>query len=345
MAGIGNDAELEPLGYPAHPRMSELERFGSTYLNFHGLSMRLDTSSTELLEYCQSLFQRQLSRCSIRPSGVLRLSLVDTPAFVSPSPPATIVYRRHDMACTADGAIFWIELRGKGVFVIDQQALTVMGQVSPDLLADANMLDRLLVASLAFLLRDRGVFPIHAFAAAWRNQALLLAGGSGSGKTTAGLALLRAGWGFLANDLSLICDAGQDIEVLACPQRIHVTAGTVSLFPELSVVAGSGQGKAGFRIEEVFPNACVDRAPARSLLFVRVGGDQPTQLRRLTARDALLALLPQSFAPWDRKRAAAHLALLGRLAETTAPHQLELGPDLDRIPLLLAGMLEEQSPT
>jgi len=159
------------------------------------------------------------------------------------------------------------------------------------------------------------------------------------------LALLQARWGFLANDLTLLCETGAGIDVLCCPQRIHVTAETASFFPELRALASPRQGKAGFRVEDIYPGAAVDRAPARGLLFAQVNKDQPTRLRQLSAQEALVALLPQSFAPWDRERAPAQLALLGQLVETIPPYRIELGTDLDRLPGLLAGLIEETPDT
>ena len=305
--------------------------------------MRLSTSSAELLDYCQSLFHRHLSLCQERPAGVLRLSLVDAPTLTPPAPPsASVVYQRRDIACTADGDLIRIELNGKGAFVIDRKTATVSGQISQALLADENLLDRLVVASLAFLLRERGIFPIHAFSAVWNGFALLLVGKSGSGKTTAGLALLQAGWGFLANDLALLSETVEGIDVLCCPQRIHVTAETASFFPELHALASPRPGKAGFRVEDIYPDALVDHAPARGLLFVQFSRDQPTQLRPISAQEALVALLPQSFAPWHRAQAAAHLALLGRLVETLPTCRLDLGASLDRLPALLADLVGEK---
>jgi hypothetical protein len=238
------------------------------------------------------------------------------------------VRQLRGIVCTADQQRLFLNFDGKGAFVIDRLAHTITGEVTHLLLTEQHLLDRLLVGSLALLLREWRIFPIHGFSAAWNGQAALLVGGSGSGKTTAGLALVRRRWGFLANDLSLLCETEEGLRLLSCPERIHATVETALFFPELDLLADNDEDKVGFHVDDVYADALVDRAAVRWLLFPQIKGAGSTQITPLSASEALVALLPHSMACWDRSMASNHLSVLERLVKVTPAYQLELGQDV-----------------
>lgn len=339
-AGRHSPEQSESLGADQPPHhaatLSGGDRTEPLCLNLHGIPIELRVSPAGLLAHCQSLFHRYISPCQRQAGIIIRLALVDA---LSPLPAlpvsGTVVRQVPGLVCTADRQSLFLQLDGKGSFVIDRLTRTITGQVTPELLAEQHLLDRLLVGSLALLLREWSIFPVHGFSATRDGQAALLVGGSGCGKTTAGLALLRSGWGFLANDLPLLHETGQGLHVLSCPERVHSTVETASRFPELQSLAGAGVGKFGFHVEDVYPDALADRAVARWLLFPRVREGRPTRMRPMTAPEALIALLPHSLATWDRSKVAAHFSLLERLAKTTLAYQLDLGSGIEEWASLL----------
>ena len=80
-------------------------------------------------------------------------------------------------------------------------------------------------------LYDEGLLAIHAGAIVHRERALVLAGPSGCGKTTLTLALVRAGHGFLSDELAVLDPAART--VLPYPRSAHVRPLTLDLIPEL----------------------------------------------------------------------------------------------------------------
>lgn len=311
----------------------------SAWLGLHGITVELRASPASLLAYCQSLFQLYMSPLPRRARIVLQLELVESPSTLLPPPTATTVLRQlRGIVCTADRQRLFLEFDGKGAFVIDRLTRTITGQITPELMTEQHLLDRLLVGSLALLLRQWSIFAVHGFAAARNGQAALLVGQSGSGKTTAGLALVRTGWRFLANDLCLLREMDRKLQVLSCPERVHVTPETASLFPELQALAATEEGKSGFHVEDLYPNAPIDQAVVQWLLFPQVREGQPTRMHPMTAPEALLALLPHSMATWDKSSASAHFSLLERLAKTTPAYHLDLGTDFEEWGSLLADL-------
>lgn len=308
-------------------------------LNLHGMSVECRISCASLLAHCRSLFRRHESPCHRRHGVVLQLDVVDAaPRCLAPPDSIVVLDQPPRLVGRADQHRLFLDLRGKGALVVDRSQRSITGQVTPELLEDRNLLDRLLVGSLALLLREWGFFPVHGFAAARDDQAALLAGESGSGKTTAGLALVRSGWGFLANDLCLLREMDRKLHALSCPERVHITPETASLLPELQALAAIEEGKSGFHVEDVYPNAPIDQAVVKWLLFPRIRPGQPTRMHPMTATEALLALLPHSMATWDRSSASAHFSLLERLAKTTPAYQLDLGTDFEGWGSLLADL-------
>ncbi len=81
------------------------------------------------------------------------------------------------------------------------------------------------------VLKRRGIYGVHAAGVAHGDRGILLAGGTGAGKTTLALTLVQAGFDFLGDDMLFLSgDAGGPL-VLAFPDELDVSDTTVSFFP------------------------------------------------------------------------------------------------------------------
>jgi hypothetical protein len=191
-----------------------------------------------------------------------------------------------------------------------------------------------LTVAAAALLGRLGRTLVHAAAVALPERAAwLLVGGTRSGKTTACVSLIRAGWDFLADDQVVLGAGASPVDVEGWPRPFNLDVGDAVRTPR-------GVRR---RIEaEAFgPGRLRRRAPLAGLLFPRVEPDAPTSCVRLEAGTVLAALLPHS--PWlltDPASAPAVLALLRHAADLPA-FSLRLGIDGYRDPLRLSRVVAE----
>lgn len=219
--------------------------------------------------------------------------------------------------------------------------------LSPLGLDTYSVLEDMLIIGLAPLLRRRGLFTIHAFAAARNDQAVLLVGGMGAGKTTTGISLLRAGWSLLSNDSPLLSLQDDHLIVAAYPGLLSAHDDSLGWFPEL---AGILQGPAAthehtrlkrmFAAEQVYPNVWTGSARPAAICFPEViPGLAASYLEPVSGRQALVTIIPQSIENWDRPLVGQHLDVLGRLVEVAPAYRLCLAPDVAALPGLLGGLV------
>ncbi|HEX6106795.1 MAG TPA: hypothetical protein VFZ26_14500 [Gemmatimonadales bacterium] len=202
----------------------------------------------------------------------------------------------------------------------------------------------LLTVSLMEMLKRRGAYALHAAALARRGTAVLFAGASGSGKTTLALALARAGFDFLGDDLAFLAPGEAGLKVLAFPDQIDVTAETAGLLPELAPFLGRkaipGREKRGVFIEELYPVAvCAEAAPGL-LVLPSVSPDGRTRVGPLAPADAFLELAPNVLLT-DRDSSQAHLDALARLVDWSRCYRLETGRDLEAVAETLGALVPD----
>lgn len=80
----------------------------------------------------------------------------------------------------------------------------------------------------------RYVTPVHAGCVALDGRGVLLCGDSGAGKTTLSYACARAGWGYVADDASLLLNGGERRMVMGDCHRVRFRPSAAELFPEIA---------------------------------------------------------------------------------------------------------------
>jgi hypothetical protein len=184
------------------------------------------------------------------------------------------------------------------------------------------------LSTLAWLLRERGRFALHASAVARHGDGLLIAGESGSGKSTTALSLIQAGWDWLADDVALL-------ESGATPS-LHGFGRGFSFHPALAerLTGLCGEPVADKRfaaIDGLFAGRRVPTCRPVAVLLPRVTGDAQSRLERASPAEALLALLPASgfiLARGAPRRAQAHLRALTDLVRAVPAYRLHAGRDI-----------------
>lgn len=201
--------------------------------------------------------------------------------------------------------------------------------------------------NLAFreVLKRRGYHSLHAAGLCLRGKGLLLAGASGAGKSTLTLALLRAGFGFMGDDTLFLRQTGDGVRALAFPEEIDVTDDTVRLFPELRPLLAQPKPapwpKRQVWAEETYGVDFVPECTPAVLVVPRVAHTQQSVLTPLRQNDALLELAPNVLLT-DPRASQAHFDALGELVRQCQCYRLDTGRDLDAVPALLRGLLDER---
>jgi hypothetical protein len=175
-------------------------------------------------------------------------------------------------------------------------------------------------------LKRLGMFSIHASGVCHEGKGLLLAGASGSGKTTLAIALLRAGFGFLGDDMLFLRSGPEGIRALSFPDETDVTPETFGMFPELREGAASratpGRLKMAVRAEAIYRAAVAEECEPTVLVFPRVVRGARPVLRPIGAAEALLELSSNVLLT-DKRASQAHLDILGRLARQAFCYRID----------------------
>ncbi|MBY0274941.1 hypothetical protein K2Z84_06350, partial [Candidatus Binatia bacterium] len=151
-----------------------------------------------------------------------------------------------------------------------------------------------LLPILSWALAERGCAVVHAAAVATGAGALLIGGRSGTGKSTASLACLAAGLGFVGDDMCVI-EPGEPplVHSLYCSGKLDPA--DTRRFPTLApaLVEGSGPWweKSVYLFDAHLAQRIVRRAPLAGVVIPRRDLAPPV---RLAPRQAFLAMAPNT---------------------------------------------------
>lgn len=200
---------------------------------------------------------------------------------------------------------------------------------------------------LHWWLRRRGIQFMHAGAVAREDKGLLLVGRGGSGKSTAALACLLAGFDFLGDDYvgarpsprpeAFNLYGSAKLEVGHLDARFGRLAGAV--FGRTGV---PDNDKAILLLPERFGPSVCPRAELVAMVIPRITRTHGSSLRPATTPAALRALVPSTCRQLTamRKRDFDAMAELGR---TLPAYTLEMGEEIDLVPELLAGLFDRSA--
>jgi hypothetical protein len=236
-----------------------------------------------------------------------------------------------------EGSVATARLPRFGQIRIDLTSGVSVGWLLPAAVSNHAAFEDLVAISLSPHLRRRGRFLVHAFAGELNGRAVLLVGPIGSGKTTAGVTLLAAGWRLLANDSPIVVRGG---DVLSYPGPIAITRDTVARVGlPIDTDHVTTDEKLLIDPDVIWPGVRVDRAAVGAIVLIGVGDHEDHRLDYLTPSEALLGLLPHSVEQWDRETIPEHLKALRELVEAAPGWRLSFGSRVDALPALLAAKI------
>ena len=313
------------------------------------LVLALETDSTRIRDEWRQHFSSFLLRPDTagaegEPDLVLQFSLSpNLPAL----PPFVPTYRQPDLSVYPLGDAFLIDLARLGQLRVEPAERRVLGWIAPAALDVYGAFEDINAIALGPLLRRRRLALMHAFAAAWQGQGVLLAGENASGKTTSGLALLAAGWRLLSNDVALLGEAAGQVRAYAFPGSLSVHPESLRRVPALRRLADDPTlaprpgWKLVLRPEELFPQSWLEQAPVRAVCLLSLArGAREHLLEPLTPALAFGRLLPHSIDRWDEEWLGAEMDLLFALARQAPVYALNLGTDVPALPDLLQKLVQ-----
>jgi hypothetical protein len=253
---------------------------------------------------------------------------------------------RADVSVSADGR--WVvQRRSHAVVGHDRARGAVVGWFGGVARLPLYDRGRPLHPQILLANQDRGAPPLHAALVARGGRGALLVGEGGSGKTTASLACLLAGFDFLGDDyVSLLRDDRGRFVGHGVYSSTHVDPVHLRRFPELYARAvlpsWEGEDKAVVFLRDVADRVAgcgrlLRESPIDALFLPSVRGDA-TRVVPATAAEAGLRLVQGGLALAPHA-GAGRMAELFELAAAVPAFRLDLGPDLAAIPMAIEAAL------
>lgn len=192
---------------------------------------------------------------------------------------------------------------------------------------------------LSELLKQFGLYMLHAAGLCLHGKGILVAGQSGTGKTTLTLALLRGGFDFLADDTVFLTGMNR---IMAFPDECAITAQTAEFFPELKLLQGvankSVAPKHPFCASRLFGIKPRWECLPQVIVFPKPSPVTQSILTPMPKADALIELMCNVLRT-ERRTSQAHLDALAALVKSCQCYRLQTGRDFDNLPALLKSVV------
>ena len=192
---------------------------------------------------------------------------------------------------------------------------------------------------LHWSLRHDPLQAIHAGAVGNANGGVLIAGKSGSGKSTTTLACLTSGLLYAGDDY-VLADIAAEPYVHSLYSTAKLVPDNCDRFPQLRPLVSNPdklhEQKALIYLRETFPPALSADFPLRAILLPRVTGLPDTKLAKAGAMDAFRAIAPTTLLHLTRATDEA-ARKISALCRSLPVYWLDAGTDLTQIPQVIAG--------
>lgn len=239
-------------------------------------------------------------------------------------------------AASPDGRLVSHQLRSAVVW-LDRHTQRIAGWYADGEDVSLHQRGKPLQVLLALWASDRGLQAVHAALVARRGSGALIPGSSGSGKSTAALSCLRAGYTYLGDDWIGVSEAtdgsvrGHGLYNSTFLEPHHATR-FPHLSPHLIAPRDASEIKSLLLLTDVFSAQLGSAATIRAIALPRIVDGASGRVRPAAKRDALLVLIPSSIFEMHPRSGRAGVDRLAWLVEQVPAYWLEIGRDLSEIP-------------
>lgn len=196
---------------------------------------------------------------------------------------------------------------------------------------------------IAVWCHDLGAPLVHAGLVAREGRGVLFGGSGGSGKSTAALACLEAGFEFLGDDRIALERTGERFVGHSLFNSVLIDAGHFRRFPRAArhaiATAHPRERKPLAFLDQVYPGRMGASATVHAVALLRMGGTGRTRVRPARAAEALLHIAPSSLI-LPLGPGARGMTRMAELLRAVPGYWLELGSDVGAIPDAVAALLD-----
>jgi hypothetical protein len=239
----------------------------------------------------------------------------------------------------------WISRRKAHTWIaFDRHSRRIVGWIGDSARLSQYETGRPLHAQLLLWLQDLGILALHAGLVGRGEAGVLLAGPGGSGKSTVALTCAQAGFRYLADDyVGVDRDADGRCTGYSLYGSSHLDPAHLTRFPHLVPHAIPGapprEDKSLVYIGDVSGLSMASAARVCAILLPRVARASGTSVVPASKIETLVRVAPTSLLMIPFATIAESFRRLSRLVEAVPTYWLDLGTDLQEIPIRVADLV------
>lgn len=310
------------------------------HYHVHDLCLKIVSNQSDLLQLFDELWGCFHSLAfSGEPSLALSLYAIPSermPSFRIPENWSLYDHTSQISCYLCDHALFY-QYKRQGLFFADLEQGYGIGYITMPY-SDQDILDmyqNIWLLALFHIMRAKGIFPLHASAAMFKEKGVLIAGASGQGKTTLLLHLLQEGFHYMADDTVFLRQNGNSSTMLSFPTSIRITAETAGFFPEISsFVTGTlpdRRGKYHIEPRKLSALPSVHSAIPAIVLLPEITAEEETGLLPISRIAAAMQCIPQNTPVNTLGMSRNNFDLLCRLFQQVHCYHVRLGRNMNTI--------------
>ena len=198
-----------------------------------------------------------------------------------------------------------------------------------------------------------GIVWFHAGSVSKNGKGVLISAGTGGGKTTTVISLIRSGFDFVTDDVAFVRKRGRDISVLGFEKDLSLLNKSISFFPELSFLAARPSVKKGLRWKRILrvseiailKNAQkVNGAKIKAIVFPRLEKRTKTHLEPLSKTETFLKIIETQHREWkpeinDAVAIRKQFQTYQAIAANVKGYELLLNKSVEEIPAIIQRIL------
>jgi hypothetical protein len=190
--------------------------------------------------------------------------------------------------------------------------------------------------------RRHGWYSLHAAGFSMNGKAILIPGTSGVGKSTLSVALLRAKFDYLTDDMVFLARNSEGVTVRGLAEDIDVSEQTIRFFPELHFLMQSpktvGFTKRQLHLEEVYNAMPIPESRPTAIILPHISGKPESTIARIDGDEAFREIVPNVLLT-QQSVCERHFSVLADLVKQARCYRLETGKDFDHLPILMQRIL------